>query len=204
MARAAAVKAATTAAASSARRRHGPLLLPPAITSTAAIAAAAASTSRRSSSSHSRASALSTSGGGWFSALFGGSSRPKGHRPFNENEERHVRLATRKKDKVLSANPGARVEPGFVSPAEGEAAAADAFEILKRYGISHVTKEQRAFMAGQMKHVPLPKEEVRRARAVVCTVSPSFELINDDGYLLLITSTPAGGAGEHETRHGPL
>lgn len=59
---------------------------------------------------------------------------------------------------------GARVEPEFVSVSEGQAAAADAFEIIKRFGISHVTEEQRAFMAGQMKHLPLPKEQVGRVR----------------------------------------
>lgn len=52
------------------------------------------------------------------------------------------------------------MEPEFVSAAEGQAATADAFEIIKRFGISHVTEEQRAFMAGQMKHLPLPKEQV--------------------------------------------
>ncbi len=52
------------------------------------------------------------------------------------------------------------MEPDFVSGAEGQAAAADALEILKTYGISHVTEDQRAFMVGQMKHLPLPKAEV--------------------------------------------
>jgi hypothetical protein len=56
--------------------------------------------------------------------------------------------------------PGARVEPEFVSAGEGQAAAEDAFGIIERYGISHVTDEQRTFMAGQMKHLPLPKDEV--------------------------------------------
>lgn len=67
---------------------------------------------------------------------------------------------------------GARVEPEFVSAAEGEGAAAAAFEIIERYGISHVTEEQRAFMAGQMKHVPLPKAEVRRHRRHVLSLKP--------------------------------
>lgn len=52
------------------------------------------------------------------------------------------------------------MEPEFVTAAEGQAAAADAIEIIKRFGITHVTEEQRAFMAGQMKHLPLPKEQV--------------------------------------------
>lgn len=60
---------------------------------------------------------------------------------------------------------GARVEPEFVSDAEGQGAAAAAFDIIERHGISHVTEEQRAFMARQMKHVPLPKAEVRRGGA---------------------------------------
>lgn len=64
--------------------------------------------------------------------------------------------------------PGVRVEPEFVSAAEGEAATADAMEIIKRYSISHVTEEQRAFMAGQMKHVPLPKDKARHACGYVC------------------------------------
>ena len=99
----------------------------------------------------------------WFSALFGGgySSQPKAHRPFGPNEKAHLTLATRKKDKVMLTNPGARVEPNFLPADQSQILVEEAMEVIKKYGISHVNEEQRSEMAHQLKHFPLPKAELK-------------------------------------------
>eukprot|EP00624_Nannochloropsis_granulata_P005291 evm.model.NODE_37437_length_30217_cov_24.682034.2 len=99
----------------------------------------------------------------WLSALFGGSgsSQPKAHRPFGAHEKAHLKLATRKKDKVMQTNPGARVEPDFLPVDESQALVEEALDVVKKYGISHVNEEQRNEMAHQLKHFPLPKADLK-------------------------------------------
>lgn len=98
----------------------------------------------------------------WLSALFGGgTSKPKAHRPFGRHEEAHLRLATRKTNKILKANPGARVEPKFLTEEDAQMLVEEAMDIINIYGISHVSEEQRDFLASQLKHFPLPKEDLR-------------------------------------------
>lgn len=50
-------------------------------------------------------------------------------------------------------NPGVRVEDGFITKQEAADMAASAREIVRLYGISHISPEQRAFLAGQMRHI---------------------------------------------------
>lgn len=99
----------------------------------------------------------------WLSALFGdsGSSQPKVHRPFGVHEKAHLKLATRKKDKVMQTNPGARVEPEFLPEIESHRLVEEALDVIKKYGISHVSEEQRIEMAHQLKHFPLPKADLK-------------------------------------------
>lgn len=55
---------------------------------------------------------------------------------------------------------GARVEPSFITSEDAKEVAACAKEIINKYGISHVSDEQRAFYSSQMKHLPIPKEQI--------------------------------------------
>ena len=134
----------------------------PLVTATSAVSVLSFSTRAASSTSAAAPTAAPASSGGWLRALFGGgaSSKKKGHRPYGQHEADHVTLATRKKDKVLEGNPGARVEPAFLPAEEAQALAAEAKEVMQKFGIAHLSEEQRQFMAGQMKHFPLPKKDL--------------------------------------------
>lgn len=116
----------------------------------------------------------------WLSALFGdsGSSQPKVHRPFGVHEKAHLKLATRKKDKVMQTNPGARVEPEFLPEIESHRLVKEALDVIKKYGISHVSEEQRIEMAHQLKHFPLPKADLKELVNMqrVTGVSAAYEV----------------------------
>ena len=51
---------------------------------------------------------------------------------------------------------GVRVEPSFLTPEEGQELAS-----CGKYFISHVSDEQRDFYLSQMKHLPIPKQDLQ-------------------------------------------
>jgi hypothetical protein len=61
----------------------------------------------------------------------------------------------------MRTNPGARVEPNFLPADQSQALVEEAMDVIKKYGISHVSEEQRKEMAHQLKHFPLPKAELK-------------------------------------------
>ena len=75
------------------------------------------------------------------------------HRPFNADDEAHIRRVSDGAPVAASANPGLRVIPGFVAASEVEEVASCARELLERYGRQMLRPRDKAYFEGQMAHL---------------------------------------------------
>ena len=88
------------------------------------------------------------------------------HRPFNEEDEAHIRRVSDGAPVAAAANPGLRVIPGFVAAEEMDEVASCARELLDRYGRSHLRPRDKAFFEGQMSHLTKSERPFMNAERV--------------------------------------
>ena len=88
------------------------------------------------------------------------------HRPFNEEDEAHIRRVSDGAPVAAAANPGVRVVPGFVAEKEMEEVASCARELLEQYGRSHLRPRDKAFFEGQMSHLTKSERPFMNAERV--------------------------------------
>ena len=88
------------------------------------------------------------------------------HRPFNADDEAHIRRVSDGAPVAASANPGLRVIPGFVAASEVEEVASCARELLERYGRSHLRPRDKAFFESQMSHLTKSERPFMNAERV--------------------------------------
>jgi len=75
------------------------------------------------------------------------------HRPFNEDDEAHIRRVSDGAPVAAAANPGLRVIPGFVAADEMDEVASCARDLLDRYGRQMLRPRDKAYFEGQMAHL---------------------------------------------------
>ena len=75
------------------------------------------------------------------------------HRPFNDDDEQHIRRVSDGAPVAASANPGLRVIPGFVAAEEMDEVASCARDLLDRYGRQMLRPRDKAYFEGQMAHL---------------------------------------------------
>ena len=88
------------------------------------------------------------------------------HRPFNDDDEAHIRRVSDGAPVAGSANPGVRVIPGFVAAKEMDEVASCARELLDRYGRSHLRPRDKAFFERQMSHLTKSERPLMNAERV--------------------------------------
>ena len=88
------------------------------------------------------------------------------HRPFNEEDEAHIRRVSDGAPVAAAANPGLRVIPGFVAAEEMDEVASCARDLLDRYGRSHLRPRDKAFFEGQMSHLTKSERPFMNAERV--------------------------------------
>ena len=88
------------------------------------------------------------------------------HRPFNDDDEAHIRRVSDGANVAAAANPGLRVIPGFVAAEEMDEVASCARELLDRYGRSHLRPRDKAFFEGQMSHLTKSERPFMNAERV--------------------------------------
>ena len=88
------------------------------------------------------------------------------HRPFNDDDEAHIRRVSDGAPVAAAANPGVRVVPGFVAEKEMEEVASCARELLEQYGRSHLRPRDKAFFESQMSHLTKSERPFMNAERV--------------------------------------
>jgi len=88
------------------------------------------------------------------------------HRPFNEEDEAHIRRVSDGAPVAAAANPGLRVIPGFVAAKEMDEVASCARDLLDRYGRSHLRPRDKAFFESQMSHLTKSERPFMNAERV--------------------------------------
>ena len=88
------------------------------------------------------------------------------HRPFNEDDEAHIRRVSDGAPVAAAANPGLRVIPGFVAAEEMDEVASCARDLLDRYGRSHLRPRDKAFFERQMSHLTKSERPFMNAERV--------------------------------------
>ena len=88
------------------------------------------------------------------------------HRPFNEDDEAHIRRVSDGAPVAAAANPGLRVIPGFVAADELDDVASCARELLEQYGRSHLRPRDKAFFESQMGHLTKSERPFMNAERV--------------------------------------
>jgi len=88
------------------------------------------------------------------------------HRPFNEEDEAHIRRVSDGAPVAAAANPGLRVIPGFVAAEEMDEVASCARELLEQYGRSHLRPRDKAFFESQMGHLTKSERPFMNAERV--------------------------------------
>ena len=88
------------------------------------------------------------------------------HRPFNEDDEAHIRRVSDGAPVAAAANPGLRVIPGFVASNELDEVASCARDLLDRYGRSHLRPRDKAFFESQMGHLTKSERPFMNAERV--------------------------------------
>ncbi len=88
------------------------------------------------------------------------------HRPFNDDDEAHIRRVSDGANVAAAANPGLRVIPGFVAAEEMDEVASCARDLLDRYGRSHLRPRDKAFFESQMSHLTKSERPFMNAERV--------------------------------------